>query len=71
MKVNVEKYGNQTGKVGKMKVADVPRKPCKQTMRNSSELAKSRRYLTVNVENKWFSDLHANVHPVIPNTYET
>ena len=42
-----------------MKVADVPRK---QTMRNSSELARSRRHLTANVENKWLSNLHENVN---------
>ena len=47
-----EKSGNSSGQVGKMKVADVPRNSCKQTMRNSSELAESRRRLTANVENK-------------------
>ena len=57
-----ERFGNSSGQVGKMKVADVPRKPCKQTMRNSSELAKSRRHLTANVENKWLSNLHGNVN---------
>ena len=55
VKMKVEKYRNISGKVGKMKVADVPQKPCKQTMRSSSELAKSRRHLTANVENKWFN----------------
>ena len=40
-----EKLGNSSGQVGKMKMADVPQKPCKQTMRNSSELANSRRHL--------------------------
>ena len=62
VKVKVEKYGNISGKVVKMKVADVPQKPCKQTTRNSSELAKSRRHLAANVENKWFSNLHENVN---------
>ena len=57
-----EKFGNVTGQVGKMKVADVPRNFCKQTMRNSSELPKSRRHLTANVENKWLSNLHDNVN---------
>ena len=31
-----ERFGNVTGQVGKMKVADAPRNFCKQTMRNSS-----------------------------------
>ena len=57
-----EKFGHLTGQVGMMKVADVPRKTCKQTMRNSSKLAKSRRYLTANVENKWLSNLHESVN---------
>ena len=57
-----EKFGNSSGQVGKMKVAGVPQDFCKQTMRNSSELAKSRRPLTANVENKWFSNLHENVN---------
>ena len=30
-----ERFGNSSGQVGKMKVADVPRNLCKQTMRNS------------------------------------
>ena len=51
-----KKSGNSSGQVGKMKVADVPRNSCKQTMRNSSELAESRRHLTANVENKWLSN---------------
>ena len=34
-----EKFGNVTGQVGKMKVANIPRNFCKQTMRNSFELA--------------------------------
>ena len=58
-----ERFGNITGQVGKMKAADVPRNPCKQTMRNSIELAKSRRHLTANVENQWFSNLHESVKP--------
>ena len=52
-----EKFGNVTGQVGKMKVANIPQNTCKQTMRNSSELAESRRRLTANVENKWLSNL--------------
>ena len=42
-----EKFGNVTGQVGKMRVADLPRNPRKQTMRNSIELAKSRRHLKI------------------------
>ena len=57
-----ERFGNISGQVGKMKVANIPRNSCKQTMRNSSELAESRRYLTANVENKWLSNLHENVN---------
>ena len=37
-----EKFDNVTGQVGKIKLADAPRKLCKQTMQNSSELARSR-----------------------------
>ena len=39
-------------------------------MRNSFEQAESRRHLTDNVENKWFSDLHENVNSATPNIYE-
>ena len=61
-----EKFGNITGQVGKMKVADIPRKSCKQTLQDSSELAESRRRLTANVENKWLSNLHENVNSANP-----
>ena len=47
-----------------------PQNPRKQIMRNSFEQAKSRRHLTANVENKWFSNLHENVNSAMPNTYE-
>ena len=57
-----KKFVNTTGQVGKMKVAVVPQKSRKQTMQTSSELAKSRRHLTANVENKWLSNLHDNVN---------
>ena len=57
-----EKFGNSSGQVGKMKVADVPQNSCKQTTRNSFELAASRRHLTANVENKWLSYLHESVN---------
>ena len=57
-----EKFGHITGQVGMTKVADTPRKTCKQIMQNSYELAKSRRHLTVNVENKWLSNLHESVN---------
>ena len=70
-KVNAKKYGNHTGKVGKMKVEVKPQKPRKQIMQNSFEQAKSRRHLTANVENKWFSDLHENVTPTISNNSKT
>ena len=37
-----EKSGNSSGQVGKMKVANIPRNTCKQTMqKNSIELAES------------------------------
>ena len=61
-----ERFGNSSGQVGKMKVANVPRNSCKQTMRNSLELAESRRRLTANVENKWLSNLHENVNSANP-----
>ena len=57
-----ERFGNVPGQVDKMKVAVTPQKPRKQIMRNSFEQAKSRRYLTANVENKWLSNLHENVN---------
>ena len=57
-----EKFGNITGQVGKMKVANIPQNFCKQTMQNSSELAESRRHLTANVEKKWLRNLHENVN---------
>ena len=66
-----EMFGNVTGQVGKIKVADVPRKTCKQTMRNSIELARSRRHLTANVENKWLSNLHKNVNSANPQNMNT
>ena len=61
-----ERFGNSSGQVGKMKVADVPRNFRKQTMRNSFELAESRRHLTANVETKWLSNLHENVNSAKP-----
>ena len=43
-------------------MADVPQNSCKQTTRNSFELAESRRHPTANVENTWLSNLHENVN---------
>ena len=71
VKVKVEKFGNITGQVGKMEVADVPRKLRKQIMRNFSKLAKSRRHLTANVENKWLSNSHENVNSATSDNNET
>ena len=61
----------QTCKVGKMKVAVVPKKPCKQIMRNLFLQLESRRQLTANVGNKWISNIHKNVNSASFNTYET
>ena len=66
-----ERFGNVSGQIGKMKVEVKPQNPRKQIMRNSFEQAESRRHLTDNVENKWFSDLHENVNSATPNIYET
>ena len=66
-----EGFGNISGQVGKMKVEVKPQNPRKQIMRNSFEQAESRRHITDNVENKWFSDLHENVNSATPNIYET
>ena len=40
-------------------------------MRNSSELAESRRRLTANVEKKWLSNLHENVNSAKPQNANT
>ena len=66
-----ERFGNVSGQIGKMKVEVKPQNPRKQIMRNSFEQAKTRRHLTDNVENKWFSDLHEQVNSATPNIYET
>ena len=59
VKVCGEKYGNFFRKVGKMKGSLNPKQNlCKQTMRNSSELAKSCRHLTANVENPMDRNLY-------------
>ena len=40
-------------------------------MRDSFEQAKSRRHLTANVENKWFSNLYENVNSADPRNANT